>query len=126
VTIPPPHARGRTPDRRVDRRCGIVNTFHGDGFMAVFGAPCGDEGAARGSVRAAIEIINHVDVLNASAEIRETSAGIGLHRGEVETAAVYDQIKEQIAAEPLPPATVKGRSAAVRLYKVGGARGRSA
>ncbi|MBA3531505.1 MAG: adenylate/guanylate cyclase domain-containing protein [Ardenticatenales bacterium] len=71
----------------VNRHQGIVNKFLGDGFMAVFGAPLNDEHASASAVAAAQDILEMLEVVNASGG-QTTRVGIGLHAGEAVTGTV--------------------------------------
>lgn len=64
----------------VDDHHGIVNKFLGDGFMAIFGAPVSDPGAARHAVEAAREILAELD-RRAAAGDAPLGLGIGIHTG---------------------------------------------
>lgn len=72
----------------INEHHGIINKFLGDGFMAVFGAPIDDEKQCQHAVTAALEIMRHVDQLNAQGRIPPTRLGIGLHLGRVITGNV--------------------------------------
>jgi adenylate cyclase len=72
----------------VNQDHGVINKFLGDGFMAVFGAPLHDEKQCHHAVTAALEILRHVDELNAQGRIPPTRLGIGLHLGRVITGNV--------------------------------------
>jgi adenylate cyclase len=56
--------------------------------MAVFGAPIQDDKQCHHAVDAAMEILRHVEQLNAEGRIPATRLGIGLHVGRVITGNV--------------------------------------
>jgi len=72
----------------INEHHGIINKFLGDGFMAVFGAPIQDDKQCHHAVKAAMEILAHVEQLNAEGRIPPTRLGIGLHIGPVITGNV--------------------------------------
>jgi adenylate cyclase len=72
----------------INRYSGFVNKFLGDGFMAVFGAPLDDRERCLHAVRAALEILRQVELLNQQGEIPRTRLGIGLHFGQAVTGNV--------------------------------------
>jgi adenylate cyclase len=75
----------------VNRHGGIINKFLGDGFMAVFGAPVPDGGAARHAVKAAMELVAQVTAGGAAVApggAPATRIGIGLHTGPAVTGNV--------------------------------------
>jgi adenylate cyclase len=72
----------------INEHHGIINKFLGDGFMAVFGAPIQDDKQCHHAVDAAMEILRHVEQLNAQSRIPPTRLGIGLHVGRVITGNV--------------------------------------
>jgi len=74
---------------------GIINKFLGDGFMACFGAPLSDGRDTQNAVKAAMEIAETVQRLNADGVIPLTRIGIGLHSGPAVTGSVgSDERKE--------------------------------
>ena len=79
----------------VNANHGIINKFLGDGFMACFGAPLSDGHDAQNAVRAAMDIVDAVDRMNAEKIIPPTRIGIGLHAGKAVTGSVgSDERKE--------------------------------
>lgn len=72
----------------VDRHHGIVNKFLGDGFLALFGAPLHDAGAARNALAAGQEMLEAVDRWNAARPQQALRVGIGIHSGEAVTGTV--------------------------------------
>ncbi len=64
----------------VDRHQGIIIKFLGDGFMATFGAPLSDPGAAGHAVAAARDILAEIDRRATGGEDR-LRVGIGIHAG---------------------------------------------
>ncbi|MBI4890311.1 MAG: adenylate/guanylate cyclase domain-containing protein [Acidobacteria bacterium] len=72
----------------INAHSGIVNKFLGDGFMAVFGAPIDDSQLCTNAIRAALEILRQVELLNQSGAIPHTRVGIGLHVGQAVTGNV--------------------------------------
>jgi adenylate cyclase len=79
----------------VNAHHGIINKFLGDGFMACFGAPLSDGHDAQNAVRAAMDIVDAVDRMNADRIIPSTRIGIGLHAGKAVTGSVgSDERKE--------------------------------
>jgi adenylate cyclase len=72
----------------VNRNYGIINKFLGDGFMAVFGAPIATGRDAENALRAALDICERVEELNAAGTIPPTRIGIGLHSGPAVTGNV--------------------------------------
>jgi adenylate cyclase len=72
----------------INEHHGIINKFLGDGFMAVFGAPIEDDKQCHHAVDAAMEILRHIEQLNAEGRIPPTRLGIGLHVGRVITGNV--------------------------------------
>ena len=74
---------------------GVINKFLGDGFMAVFGAPIADGGAAANAIRAAREMIERVDSLVAAGAIPDTRIGIGLHTGTATTGNVGSRRRKE-------------------------------
>jgi adenylate cyclase len=79
----------------VNRHHGIVNKFLGDGFMAVFGAPISDASDCRNAVAAALELVDRVETMSASAEIAPTRIRIGLHAGEAVTGNVGSTARKE-------------------------------
>jgi adenylate cyclase len=71
----------------VDRNGGIVNKFLGDGFLALFGAPLDDPGAAQRAVKAAREMLAAIALHNAGSDW-PLRVGIGIHIGEVVAGSV--------------------------------------
>lgn len=72
----------------VDRHHGIVNKFLGDGFLALFGAPLHDPGAARNALAAGQAMLDAVDAWNAARPAQALKVGIGIHVGEAVTGTV--------------------------------------
>jgi len=72
----------------VNEHYGIINKFLSDGFMAVFGAPIQDDQQCHHAVSVAMNILGHVEQLNAEGRIPPTRLGIGLHIGRVITGNV--------------------------------------
>ncbi|MDB5616866.1 adenylate/guanylate cyclase domain-containing protein [Tardiphaga sp.] len=66
----------------LDRHSGIVNKFLGDGFLALFGAPIADPGAAQHAVAAAREMLVAMEENNIGSEW-PLRIGIGVHLGAV-------------------------------------------
>ncbi len=71
----------------VDRHCGHINKFIGDGLMIVFGAPVsrGDYGEAWAAVACGLEMLQEVEVMNGEAAKHnrpEIKIGVGIHTGE--------------------------------------------
>jgi len=68
---------------------GVVNQMIGDGLMAIFGAPLplpGDDGAPRAAVRAAQDMLEMLELLNAdrvAAGLDPIDTGIGIATGDV-------------------------------------------
>jgi len=65
---------------------GVVNQMIGDGLMAVFGAPLPLAGAPLAAVRAALEMIEMVELLNVEREAAgkpPLAIGIGIASGEM-------------------------------------------
>ena len=65
---------------------GVVNQMIGDGLMAIFGAPLPLEEPALAAVRAALDMIEMIELLNAEREPagkKAISIGIGVASGEV-------------------------------------------
>jgi len=65
---------------------GIVNQMVGDGLMAIFGAPLAQEGHCEMAVRAALEMIEMVDLFNYERETEgklKIRIGIGIASGQV-------------------------------------------
>ncbi len=79
----------------VNAHKGIVNKFLGDGFMAVFGAPEGDENLCANAVRCACGLLEEVERMNRSGEIPPTRVGIGLHLGPAVTGIVGSDIRKE-------------------------------
>lgn len=79
----------------VNAHHGIVNKFLGDGFMAVFGAPEGDEQLCANAVRCAFDLLKEVERLNASGKIPPTRIGIGLHVGPAVTGIVGSDVRKE-------------------------------
>ena len=71
----------------VDRHGGIVNKFLGDGFLALFGAPLPDPGAARNAVAAGREMLAAAERSNRDHDW-PFRLGIGVHVGEVVTGTI--------------------------------------
>ncbi|MCP5497387.1 MAG: adenylate/guanylate cyclase domain-containing protein [Leptospiraceae bacterium] len=73
----------------VNQNGGMVNKFLGDGFLAVFGAPLSDNGKdVENAVKASIQLVNKLDILNDQNVIPHTKIGIGLHAGQAVTGNV--------------------------------------
>src|SRR5262249_3896602 len=72
----------------VDRNHGIINKFLGDGFLALFGAPLEDAGAARHALDAARAMLAAVDDWNAKRPQSALRVGIGIHIGKAVTGTV--------------------------------------
>lgn len=66
----------------LDRHSGIVNKFLGDGFLAIFGAPIEDPGAAQCAVQAACEMLVEIENNNRDSDW-PLRIGIGIHMGAV-------------------------------------------
>ncbi len=79
----------------VNEHGGIVNKFLGDGFMAVFGAPEGDEKVCRNAVRCSKALLAEVQRLNESHRIPPTRIGIGLHAGPALTGVVGSDARRE-------------------------------
>jgi class 3 adenylate cyclase len=65
---------------------GIVNQMVGDGLMAIFGAPFAQEGHCEMAVRAALEMIEMIDLFNYERETEgklKIRIGIGVASGQV-------------------------------------------
>jgi adenylate cyclase len=65
---------------------GVVDKFIGDAIMAVFGAPVPEPDDALNAIRAALEMRERLEQINATFQARglpEIRAGIGLHSGQV-------------------------------------------
>ena len=80
---------------RVNANHGFINKFLGDGFMACFGAPLSDGRDTQNAVRAAVEIAEALERMNAEGAISPTRIGIGLHAGEVVTGSVGSDEKKE-------------------------------
>jgi len=80
---------------RVNANHGIINKFLGDGFMACFGAPLSDGRDTENAVRAAMEIAEKLERMNADGSIPATRIGIGLHAGEVVTGSVGSEERKE-------------------------------
>ena len=80
---------------RVNANNGIINKFLGDGFMACFGAPLSDGRDTENAVRAAVEIAEALEKMNAEGVIPPTRIGVGLHAGEVVTGSVGSEEKKE-------------------------------
>lgn len=79
----------------VDKHDGIVNQFLGDGFMATFGAPLTIGNTCQNAVNAALEIMDTLSKKNKSGDIRETSIGIGIHKGDAITGNIGSSLRSQ-------------------------------
>ena len=65
---------------------GVVNQIIGDGIMALFGAPVSVENPPRSAVRAALEMIEMIDLFNqdqASRGLVQIKIGVGIATGQV-------------------------------------------
>jgi len=123
---------GSALDLFLDLACGAMrgldgnaNQFHGDGLMAVFGAPLGQEDHARRACLAALETLRSVEAL---AEELERSAGVefaircGLNSGEV----VVGEIGEDFRMEFAPIGNVGGLAKRVEALAPAGSAALSA
>lgn len=72
----------------VDRHHGIINKFLGDGFLALFGAPLDDPGAASNALAAARGMLDAVDAWNRARPQQALRIGIGIHIGDAVTGTV--------------------------------------
>ncbi len=71
----------------VDRHCGHINKFIGDGLLIVFGAPVsrGDYGEAWAAVACGLEMLQEVEAMNEEATAKNRphiKIGVGIHTGE--------------------------------------------
>lgn len=106
-----PYAEGRDPEEIIQYQnelfCfmidiihenhGIVNQFLGDGFMATFGAPTSIGNDSDNAFNASRQIIEQLNVKNASGQIPFTKVGIGLHAGPVVTGNVGTNDRKQFS-----------------------------
>jgi len=70
----------------VERNHGMIDKFLGDGLMALFGAPIASEGDATNALRAALEMVETLEHLNAEHAYRgiaRLDIGIGVNTGVV-------------------------------------------
>ncbi|MEP7123165.1 MAG: adenylate/guanylate cyclase domain-containing protein [Byssovorax sp.] len=74
---------------------GIVNKFLGDGFMAIFGAPLGDEDRCRHGIEAGLAILARVEEQVAAGKIPATRVGIGLHAGRAVVGNVGSAMRKE-------------------------------
>jgi adenylate cyclase len=82
----------------IDRQGGFINKFLGDGFMAIFGAPLDDPGAARHAVAAAREIIGEIDRRGLAGGPWPLRVGIGLHIGPAVTGNIGSPRRKEFTA----------------------------
>jgi len=79
----------------INKHFGIINQFLGDGYMATFGAPISTGHDCENAVKAALEIIQIVNMKTNNKEILPTKIGIGLHAGFVVTGNVGTSLRKQ-------------------------------
>jgi adenylate cyclase len=82
----------------IDRHGGFINKFLGDGFLAIFGAPLDDPGAASHAVEAAREILAEIDRRGLSEGSWPLRVGIGLHLGPAVTGNVGSPRRKEFTA----------------------------
>jgi class 3 adenylate cyclase/tetratricopeptide (TPR) repeat protein len=92
----PYHARVRDV---IEGHGGTVEKFVGDAIMAVFGAPVAHEDDAERAVRAALQVLDAVEELNASQPQLELRVRIGINTGEtLVDRAARAQLGESVVA----------------------------
>ena len=79
----------------IDKHHGIVNQFLGDGFMTTFGAPVTIGNSCQNAVDAACEILAALHDKNLRGDIRETTIGIGIHKGKAITGNIGSSVRRQ-------------------------------
>ena len=79
----------------IEKNCGVINQFLGDGFMTTFGAPVSDGNPSVNAVNAALEILKTIEEKNCDQQIRPTKVGIGIHSGEAITGNVGSSLRKQ-------------------------------
>jgi len=79
----------------ITKNHGIINQFLGDGYMATFGAPVSKGNDCANAVKAAMEIIETVNMKSEKGEIPYTRIGIGLHAGNIVAGNVGTSIRKQ-------------------------------
>jgi len=79
----------------IDKHHGIVNQFLGDGFMTTFGAPVTIGNSCQNAVDAACEILEELHDKNLRGDIRETTIGIGIHKGKAITGNIGSAVRRQ-------------------------------
>jgi len=79
----------------ITKNNGVINQFLGDGYMATFGAPVSKGNDCANAVKAAMEIIETVNMKSEKGEIPHTRIGIGLHAGDIVAGNVGTSIRKQ-------------------------------
>src|SRR5690242_5921115 len=125
----------------VERHGGTLEKFIGAAAMAVFGVPTVHEDDALRAVRAAVEVRDALVELQIPARIGVNTGEVVAHPGDnlvtgdaVNVAARLEQrapagdvligdatlqlVKDAVAAEPIPPLVVKGKSAPVPAWRL--------
>ena len=88
--------------RVVESFGGSVPQMHGDGFMAVFGAPVGHEDDAARALHAAVALHAEVAAINrANERLRIPALHIGVNTGEVLVAASREASGFSVAGDPV-------------------------